>query len=492
MVERGLILGMDLGTTNAKVAAYSLEGKLQGQATIKYPTYFPAAGRAEQRPKDWVVALSEATHQVMKDLKKHPEPILGLSLSTHGPGMILVDEQGKSLTESIPTWQDERCYTQGKWLIETVGPDWVGLGMPLGGFPAKLLWAVEEEPDLSSRARYALSIKDYLIGWLTGQFATDPSSGPGNTSWWKPVFDAFGWSLDRLPSIFGSTEIVGEILPEIADGLSLPRGIPVVMGINDGAATTLSSGAIRPGDAIVTLATNGVARLVTSGPIDAQTRLDRGLFCWPYVEGNWIVGGQSKAGASSLQWYRDLIFKDQNDGTITTILKEVEQRPIGASGVLFLPYLMGRGSPKSDPGARGALLGLTLAVNRGDIARAILEGVSFAIRDIVETINEFGLHSHVMRLTGGGARSDVWRQIISDVFNLPVQHTDVDATLGTAIIASVGIGVYEDITGAKEAMCRTQEETFPIPKNAEKYAELYNHYEVIRDDVLRTSIHEYL
>jgi xylulokinase len=439
---------------------------------------------------DWIAALAEAAHEVIEDLEDFPDPILGLSISAQGPGLILVDEKGESLTEFIPTWQDERCYAQGKWLIATVGPDWVGLGMPLGGFPAKLLWAVEEDPELSSKARYALTIKDYLLAWLTGRFVTDPSSGPGNTAWWEPVFDAIGWSLDRLPLVFDSTQIVGEILPAIAESLGLPHGLPVVNGMNDGASTTLSSGAIRQGDAIVTLATNGVARVVISRPINVQARLDRDLFCWPYVEGKWIVGGQSKAGASCLEWYRDLMFGEPSEETFLALTNEANERPVGANGVLFLPYLMGRGSPKNDPDARGALVGLTLSANRGDIARAILEGVSFAIRDIVETLNEFEINAHGMRLTGGGAKSQIWRQIISDVLNLPVRHADVDATLGAAINASVGIGVYQDFPEAIAAMCGTEVETAPQPENADKYSELYSRFKAIRDDVLRTSIRE--
>jgi xylulokinase len=488
MARSGLLLGMDLGTTNAKVAAYAPDGKLHSRAVVEYPTFFPSAGRAEQRPEDWIGALSEATHEVMKDLVRVPEPVLGLSISAHGPGLVLVDERGESLTETIPTWQDERCYTQGERLIQMVGPDWIGLGMPLGGFPAKLLWAVDEEPELSSKARFALTIKDYLIGWLTGRYVTDPSSGPGNMSWWEPVFDAIGWSLDRLPQISASIEIAGEVLPEVAKSLGLPSGLPIVTGMNDGAATTLSSGAIRPGDAIVTLATNGVARLVISKPIDVQTRLDRNLFCWPYIEGNWIVGGQSKAGASSLQWYRDLIFDEQNDEAFHTLSKEANERPVGASGVVFLPYLMGRGSPNNDPDAKGALLGLTLAVTRGDIARGILEGVSFAIRDIVGALSEFDLQAQAIRLTGGGAQSEVWRQIISDVLDLPVQYTDVDATLGAAINASVGIGIYRAFHEAVESMCRTQTVTVPRQENADTYAELYSRYKITRDDVLRDSV----
>jgi xylulokinase len=489
MVGSGLLLGMDLGTTNAKVAAYSLDGTLRGRATVNYPTYFPSAGRAEQRPEDWVAALTEATQRVCKDLEPTSDPILGLCLSAHGPGLILVDEEGDLLTMSIPTWQDERCYAQGRWLIQNVGPEWVGLGMPLGGFPAKLLWAVEEEPELIPRARYALTIKDYLIGWLTGRFATDPSSGPGNEAWWGPVFEAIGWSLDRLAPIFESTEIVGELLPEVAERLNLPPGLPVVNGMNDGAATTLSSGAIQSGDTIVTLATNGVARLVISGPIEVQTRLDRDLFCWPYIDGHWILGGQSKAGASSLQWYRDVVFGEQNEGGFRILLDEAGQSPVGSRGVIFLPYLMGRGSPNSNPDARGTLLGLTLAVNRGDIARAILEGVSFAIKDIVETFIDLGLHPSAIRLTGGGAQSELWRQIISDVLQLPAQHANVDATMGGAITASVGIGVYEDFGSAIEAICEAQMNTFPIPENVKKYAELYAQYGVMRDEVLRAPEH---
>ena len=196
------------------------------------------------------------------------------------------------------------------WLLEQVGPEWIGLGMPLTGFPAKLLWAVQEQPEIASRARYALGLKEFLVGWLTGMFITEPSSGPGRSEWYQPVFEAINWRIENLAKVCSPTSVCGYLLPSIATRIGLREGLPIVIGLNDGASATLAAGAVQPGDAIVTLATNGVARLILDKPISPKERLEMALFCWPYIENCWVAGGQTKSGASSLQWVAQIIQKD--------------------------------------------------------------------------------------------------------------------------------------------------------------------------------------
>ncbi|MEZ4864822.1 MAG: FGGY family carbohydrate kinase [Caldilineaceae bacterium] len=468
-----LILGLDLGTTNAKAAAYTLTGAAVASATETYPTRFPRPGWAEQRPRDWIAALTAATQQVMAQLGDRKRALVAVGLSAHGPGVVLVDEAGDPVLATSPTWQDTRCLAQGERLIEQVGLGWAGQGLPENSFPPKLCWIIEHHRAVASQARYALGIKDFLVHWLTGEVATEPTTTAGADIWWTPVFDACGWPLEKLPMIVPATTVIGPVLPKVADALGLPPALPVVMGINDGAAATLSMGALRPGDVVVTLATAGSIRVVIEKPVEPQVRLQHNLFYWPYVAGQWIVGGQLKAAASALDWfargYMGLV-------TVAQLLAEAEQSPPGSRGVLFIPYLMGRGSPLPDANATGAFLGLTMQSGRGDQARAILEGVAYELRTLLDTLLALGHPCTELRMSGGGARSPLWREILAAVLARPIPHYTADSTLGAAIMAAVGGGYQESLDTAVAQMVRCDGVTLVPSEQVEEYVKTYQMY----------------
>jgi xylulokinase len=474
-----LLIGLDLGTTNAKAAAYTLDGDMVAQASVGYPTLYPQPGRAEQRPADWIAALRRVLRELMISLGERRRELAGIGLSAHGPGLVLVDADRKLLTDPCATWQDERFIPRGQCLLDAVGPEWLGLGMPRSGFPARLLWMVEEQPEAAARAAYALGIKDYLVGWLTGSFATEPSSGPGRADWWPPVFDAAGWPLERLAPVLPSTATAGGLRDDLAQELGLPPGLPVIMGLNDGASATLASAMTQPGDAMVTVATNGVVRLVLGEPITPLDRLGYALFCWPYVDDLWMAGGFAKCGASALDWFARLLADPQPD--FDRLFTEAAESPPGSRGVTFVPYLIGRGSPDADPTAQGSFLGLTLAHQRADLARAVLEGVAFALRDILEHFGYMGKTVRCVRISGGGARSPVWRQIVADVLGYPLRYYAGDSTLGAAIVASVGLGLHSDFLSAVGAMTHTLEEAVPV--NTGAYDDFYHEFQRVRDRV---------
>lgn len=476
-----LLLGLDLGTTNAKAAAYDLHGTLIGECTASYPTSYPQPGWAEQRPAEWTTALTAACRHLMAQLGPREADLVGVSLSAQGPGLLLVDDAGQPLLATSPNWQDTRCREQGKRLIEQVGLGWASFGMPRNSFPAKLLWAIEHHPQEARQARYALGIKDYLVHWLTGEFATEPSTTAGGDVWWTPVFDACGWSVDRLPRIVGSQEIVGLLLPERATELGLPRALPLVMGLNDGAAATLSMGALQPQDAVLTLATSGVIRLVLPSQLDPQLRLEHDLFNWPYVAGRWIAGGQIKAGASALQWFGGVLAGGKGQAEIEERLVEAATSPPGSRGVTCLPYLLGRGSPHPDAAATGAFLGLTLTTQRADLSRAVLEGVAFALRELTDDFARLGHAFTQARISGGGARSPLWRQIIADVLGCELTYYAADSTLGGAIMAAVGVELYGDLAAAIRAMVRPVGVTEPDSHHAAAHQAAYRRYQQWRD-----------
>jgi sugar (pentulose or hexulose) kinase len=473
--EGDALLGLDLGTSSAKVAAFDLRGRCLAQATTSYETAYPGEGRAEQRVEQWQAVLQAALQDLARQLGSEVSRIAGLGLSGHGPGFVLVDAQHRALTPAI-TWQDTRAEPFGQRLVERVGPDWVGNGLPLAGLPARLAWALATIPELASRARWAMGVKDYLALWLTGKLATDPSSSAGGEAWSAPVFAELGWSLDRLPPVHPPTSVVGTLRPEIAPATGWPAGLPVVLGLLDGAAASLGSGALRPGETIGSLGTSAVLRFVLARPIPPQQRLDAALFCWPYVDGRWIAGGNAKSGGAALAWLARVLGLD-----VATLAAAAAASPPGSRGVLFLPYLAGRGSPSADSEARGAFLGLSLEHDQPDLARAVLEGVALALREVATLFDRLGVRTATARLTGSGGTSPLWRQILADVLGCSILHGEGDAALGAAIVAAVGLGLHPSFEVAVEAMVPPASVTAPDDARQQLYAAAYASYLRTRD-----------
>ncbi len=234
----------------------------------------------------------------MAQLGSEADRIGALGLSAHAPGMIPVDAHGAPLMERVPIWQDERSVDQARNLLRMIGPEWVGLGMPFASFAAKLKWFTETHPKLAGRARYALGVKAYLAHWLTGRYATDPSSEPGDAEDWQAMCGACDWSVNRLVPVAAATEVLGELRTDMRQELGLKHPLPVVMGLNDGGSATLGNGAYEPGEGVVTLATNGVVYIVSDRPVPAELRLSRSIFCWPFVDDRWIVRGSDQGRCS--------------------------------------------------------------------------------------------------------------------------------------------------------------------------------------------------
>jgi xylulokinase len=443
-----ILLAVDLGTTNCKAAAYSLDGSLRASESRPYPTLNPCEGWYEQRPDDWKHAITRAVSSVTGSLGKSAADVAGLCLSAWGPGLVLLGHDGEPLNDASPTWQDVRSLEHGRQLVEQAGPGWVGGGMPLTGFPAKLAWAIDAWPERAAAASYAVGVKDYLLFWLTGVLATEPSSGPYSARWPRHVFGAIGWDAARLPPVISSTAVLGVLREELAEELGLAPGLPVVAGINDGAAATLGVGACRAGDAVVSLGTNGVLRLLTATPPSAERCLACSLFRYPVVDDIWACGGFVLTGGSALAWVADATAAESGATEIDALLQAAAEVPVGSDGVLFLPYLIGKGSPDPDPDATAAFIGLRLRHRRAHLVRAVLEGVAFGVRDIVEELQAQGLDPERLFVTGGGAASPLWRSVFTGVLGMPATHATGDSTLGSAIVLAAGLDLARDIQHA--------------------------------------------
>lgn len=493
-MRKSIILGLDIGTTNVKAIAYLENLKPLAEASHSYPTYYPHPGWAEQNPTDWFEAIKAVLKEIVYDLGDSAHQITAMGLSAHAPGFIPVDSHGAPLLELIPIWLDERSLEHGDRLLQQIGSEWVGLGMPFAAFPAKLKWFTETHPNLARQAQYAMGVKSYVLHWLTGRYATDPSSEPGNHERWKRVCGACDWSLDRLVPVMSEIEIHDYLRPELAQEFGFKKPIQVVIGLNDGASAALGSGAVNAGEGVLTLATNGVIFLVSEEPIASELTLEQAIFCWPYIDGRWIIGGQTKAGASSLQWLSELLQGDSSETfDYDQMLHECKDKPPGSNGVLFFPYLMGRGTPKDDPSAAGGVVGLTLQTDRGDLTRAVLEGVAFTLRDVLDTLTQNELEVNKLMITGGGAQSEIWRQIVADILHLPLNSSEGDSCLGAAILAGVGVDLFPSVELALCARRSERQVTHPNQKSVIVYEKIYSEYCRKRDVLLssfRTQILE--
>jgi xylulokinase len=481
-----LVVGLDLGTSRVKGAIYATDGRLVAKAATAYSTFYPRPGWAEQSPGDWQEAVQKTLKEALGLLGRGADRVEALGLSCHAPSLVPVDADGAPLLARVPIWQDERSKEQARQLIHEIEYDWVGLGMPFAAFAPKLKWFVETHPDLAQATRFALGAKAYLAHWLTGRGATDPSSEPGSSGGWARVCEACGWSLERLPPMMAPTHVVGPLRAEIAREIGLVRPVPVVLGVNDGASSVLGSGAIETGEGIVALGTNGVIFVVSDEPVAAERQLTRAVFCWPYVDGRWIAGGQTKTGGASLEWFLGILNREPTEPQdFDRILSQAAEVAPGCGGTMFLPYLMGQGTPREDPSARGAFAGLSIGTTRAHLTRAVLEGVAFTLRDVLEELKRLRVSTRRLSITGGGAKSELWRRIAAEVLDMPLEYSQGDSCLGAAILATVGVGLHDDAAAACSAMCPPAEVVRPDPKAVAVYQRLYRDYGALRDAILR-------
>ena len=451
VISPTLLLSLDLGTTNCKAAAFDLGGRLLARVDVGYPSHSPSAEVHEQSPADWLAAAAAALRGLSDRLGPGLADAAGLALSAWGPGLVLVSGSGEVLNERSPTWQDFRSHGHGERLIAEVGADWIGGGMPTTGFAAKLAWAQEVWPEATRRAasrgrreRPAAALADrggghrdeqrplrrLVAGRRLRSHLVEPRAAPT-----RPRADG------------GRRAAAGD-----AGGrLDLPSGLPVVMGLNDGASATLASGCLWSGDGVISLGTNGVLRVVVDERPPTDGCLVMSLFRYPFVESRHVSGGYALLGGDALRWAVEAFAAGAGDGYELS-LREAETVGAASDGVLFLPYLAGRGTPSPDPAAAGAFLGLRGGHHRGHLVRATLEGVAFALRDISSAFDELGWPLGRLAITGGGARSELWRAIVSGVFARPVHHAAGDSNLGAAIVLAVALGLHPTFEEAIAAM----------------------------------------
>jgi xylulokinase len=460
-------------------------GQVIGVASSPHTLQTPKPLWSEQDPLEWWSAVSASIKSVMQNTGINADRIAAVGLTGQMHGLVMLDEAGNVLRPAI-LWNDQRTQSQCDEIHRRIGKErfiQITGNVALTGFTApKILWVKENEPQLYKKARHVLLPKDYIRYKLTGQYAMDKADGAGTVLFdlkardWSPeVLAALEIDAAWMPPTFEGPEFTGQVTDEAASITGLMAGTPVAAGGGDQAAQAVGVGAVEPGIVGLTVGTSGVIFATTpSALIEPEGRLH--AFCHA-VPGMWHFMGVMLSAAGSLAWYRDTLAGEMS---FDDLLKEAESAPAGSEGLQFLPYLSGERTPYPDPLARGAFIGLTLRHGRAHMTRAVLEGVSFGLKDSFTLIQNAGLGKVTqVRASGGGTKGALWRQILASVLEaeLVTVNTTEGAAYGAALLAGVGAGVWSNVPSACNVCVKITGSTLPHDSQLNTYRTSYSLYQ---------------
>jgi len=491
------VIGIDIGTSGCKSIIVDNNGKVITSSTVEYPLYTPQPGWAEQDPGDWWNATVKTISDVLKKSLIPPASIKGIGLSGQMHGLVALDKNNSVIRRAY-LWNDQRTSEQCKEIIESAGSEasllkYTNNSMLPGYTGGKILWLKEEEPANYEKAVIFLNPKDYIRFRLTGEKATEVSDASGtglfdvkNRRWSAELLKIIGIPIELLPKCYESPEITGYTNQEVFSLTGLPKGIPVVGGGGDSVIQTTGTGLITEGILGLTVGTAGIVAMgLNSFKFNSTGKLQ--VFC-NNAPGKWHIMGVTLAAGGSFQWFKNNLCKYENekakkDGidVYSIIDKEVvEYSAAGSKNLIFFPYLIGERCPYTDPNARGVFLGLTLRHTHEDIARSVMEGVTFSLKQVYELITSMdgNLAVKEIRVSGGGSNSILWRQIIADIYQLPVKtvsgHKEGGA-YGAVLVAGTGCGIWATLEEAT-SLLKVETEILPDFKNKNNYDELFSIY----------------
>ncbi len=482
------ILGVDIGTSGTKTVLFSEDGVPVSSATYEYPLYTPRNGYAEQEPLDWWNAVVNGIRQVIEDSGAAPVDIKGIGLSGQ-----MLDGDNRVIRRSI-IWCDQRTANEVKEITDKVGAERlidITANPAITGFTAaKIMWVKNNEPQNYEKCRHILLPKDYIRFMLTGEYATEVSDASGmqlldipNRCWSDEVLDKLGIDKSLLAKVYESPEITGKVTKQVADLTGLAEGTIVVGGAGDNAAAAVGTGVVEDGKAFTTIGSSGVVFAHTSDiSIDNKGRVH--TFCCA-VPNCWHVMGVTQSAGLSLKWFRDNLCWSEMETALNMGVdpyyltdKAAMEVPIGANKLLYMPYLNGERTPHLDPNCRGAFVGLSTMHKKKDMIRAVMEGVSYSLRDCVEVMREMKISVTDMMACGGGGSSPLWRQMLADLYACPVKTTQnkEGPALGVALLAAVGAGIYSTVPEACKAVILPDKIQNPVEENTSEYEKIYAVY----------------
>jgi len=476
-----LFIGVDLGTSAVKLLLMDENGKIKKTVSREYPLYFPHPGWSEQKPEDWYIQSMDGLKELLKDEKK--EEVAGISFGGQMHGLVLLDENDEVIRPAL-LWNDGRTYEECDYLNNVIGKDKLSeytANISFTGFTApKILWVKNKEPENFARIKKIMLPKDYLAYRLSGVHCTDVSDASGmllfdvkNRTWSKEMCEICSVKPEWLAKVYESYEVVGTLKKEVAEELGIPAAAKVIAGAGDNAAAAVGTGTVGDGRCNISLGTSGTI-FISSRKFGVDK--NNALHSFDHADGTYHLMGCMLSAASCNKWWMDEILKTKE------YAKEQEGiDKLGENHVFFLPYLMGERSPHNNPNARGTFTGITMDTTREDMTQAVLEGVTFALRDSLEVAKSLGIPITRTKICGGGAKSPLWCKMIANILNLKVDKIESEEgpALGAAMLAAVGCGVYGSVEEIAEKMVKVVDTIEPDPSIAAKYDEKYAQFKQI-------------
>ena len=492
-----LLLGVDLGTTSAKAALFEVEsGRIVAYASREYPTYYPKPGWAEQDARDWWETIRLVIREVLSKARVDPSSILGVGVSSHREAVALVDKAGRVLDRVI-IWMDKRSTPQAEWVRENLDVNELyrrtGLIVDPTFTATKLMWLRENRPEILKRARWALQPKDYIVYKLTGRAITDYSVASRTMlfdirtlEWADDLFEDMGLAEYRslFPDPVYSDEVVGEVTGDAAQETGLAPGTPVVAGGGDRGCEVLGAGVLDSRRVEESTGTGSTTATTVDEPL--VDPLMRVVTTVHVIRGKWSVEAGMATGGAILRWFRDqfaqgeaMLAKLSRRRAYEFLDMEAEYIPPGSNGLIVLPFFAGARAPRWNPKAKGVIFGLTVYHTRAHIFRALMEGVAYEIRKILEVLEELGVRCEELRLLGGGGKTPTWARIKADITGRRVAILEfLDAALvGDAILAGVGVRVLKDYGEGVRRFVRVRQVIWPDPARRRVYDSYYKLYE---------------
>lgn len=476
-------IGIDLGTSAAKLLLVDDAGQIMNTVTKEYPLEFPYPGWSQQAPEDWKKAVMEGVPELLTGFDGSQVAGIGCGGQMHG--LVVLDKDDNVIRPAI-LWNDGRTAKQVDYLNGTIGKGKLSeltANIAFAGFTApKILWMQEKEPENFAKIAKIMLPKDYINYILTGVHCCDYSDASGmllldveHKCWSKEMLEICGITEAQMPGLYESYEVVGTVKEDVAAALGIPATAKVVGGAGDNAAAAVGTGVVGAGGCNISLGTSGTI-FISSDKFGVDP--NNALHAFAHADGGWHLMGCMLSAASCNKWLCDEILK-----TTDYAAEQVDITPdkLGENHVYFLPYLMGERSPINDTNARGTFIGMTMDTSRSDLVQAVLEGVAFAIRDSFEVARSLGVDIPTTKICGGGSKSPLWRTIFANVLGIPLElvKTEQGPGYGGAMLAMVGCGQYESVQAASDALVEVASTVQPDAALTAKYEARYQQFKKI-------------
>jgi len=487
-------LGIDVGTSGVKAVIVDEKGCVKGIGYREIELLVEKPLWAEQAPQQWWLACKAAVAEAV-GASGDGKNVEGIGLTGQMLGSVVLDKNREPVGNCM-LWLDQRAIEEQKFMVEKVGMDRlldITCMMPLTGYwGPKLLWLKKNKPSEFEKMRHVIFPKDYIVYKLTGEISTEVSDASASIlfdvpkrKWSRELFEICGLPYDVVPDrTIESQEVAGYLRKDIASELGLKADIPVVGGAGDQHAGAIGCGTVREGVVSASIGTSGVVYAATNTPYADRMLAGMQTHCHA-IPDMWSFLGCMLSAGGSFRWLRDTLFArerdecEKNNKNIYAYLDGVASKaPVASEGLVFLPYLNGERAPYPDPYAKGGFWGLSIRHGLPEMTRSVMEGITFGLRDIVEVLKKAGVNVNQVRVSGGGAKSKFWRQMMADIFGVSVATTNVGESgcIGAAILAGVGAGHYSSVQEASDEIVGVVSEIEPNKRNAEIYEDFYGTY----------------